>query len=154
MTLRDERFIKSACERLEARFQGVTASSAGFDAPYLGGVRDGFIFVEVLNVPPGNYDEVLGFAESLTTQHLRAGGSFVTFRLWASDEMTEDLRREAEQIVAGRVARYLAGLPMPPSYEAMSWNTFLDAGGSGENGPADIRRAEGYGLQQQFAKAA
>jgi len=110
---RDERFIRSACERLEARFRGVIASSAGFSAPYLGGVRDGFIFVEVLNVPPNRYDEALSFAEALTAQNLGDGGSFVTFRLWASDEMTEDLRREAEEVVTDRVSRYLAGRPMP-----------------------------------------
>lgn len=102
MTHRDERFVESACADLEARFRGVTASSAGFEASYLGGIRDGLVFVEVLNVPPDRYDEVLRSAEALTARHLRAGGSFVTFRLWASDEMTEALRKEAERVVTGR----------------------------------------------------
>lgn len=86
MTDRDRLFLANLCTELNRRFPGVSAGFEGFVSPYLGGDCDGFLLVEIFNVPENQMESVLKFGESLTRAHLMAGGAFVTLNLWTPED--------------------------------------------------------------------
>jgi hypothetical protein len=112
----DREFLSAVCGRLERRFPGVTAAFEGFLTPYLGNDRDGFLVVEVFNVPEDRMEDVLREGEAPAFEHLMKGGGFVTFSLWNAEDTQEyfsgDLRaleqapeRLAAWLSAARLAR-------------------------------------------------
>ncbi len=86
MTPDDRKFMMTLCGKLEAAFASISAGFEGFVSPHLGGERDGFLVVEVFNVPEEQMEEVLGFGERLAYDHLMAGGGFVTLSPWTPEE--------------------------------------------------------------------
>ena len=92
MTDRDRFFLAKLCTELNQRFPGVSAGFEGFVSLYLGGERDGFLLVEVFNVPENQMESVLKFGESLTHDHVMAGGAFVTLNLWTPEETQESFQ--------------------------------------------------------------
>jgi hypothetical protein len=98
MTDDDRAFVEKLCVDLEAKFSGVTAAHEGFKSSYLGGERDGFLVVEVFNVPDGRIEEVLRAGEALAFEHLMKGGGFVTFSLWTPEETTKYFQADLQEL--------------------------------------------------------
>ncbi len=110
MTDQDREFLTRLCAHLEERFPGVVAAHEGFVKPYLGGDRDGFLVVEVFNVPEDQMEEVLREGEALTYEHLMKGGGFATFSLWTPEETRQHFQHDLRAIADSRVMREAAEL--------------------------------------------
>ena len=90
----DRDFMRRLCRELDARFPGVKAAFEEFLSPDLGGERDGFLVVEVFNVPQAESEAVLEAAEAMAYDHLLAGGAFITLSLWTPEETQQHFAEE------------------------------------------------------------
>lgn len=86
MTKKDRAFLKALCAEIEERFPNVLAAFEGFVTSYLGGEADGFLTLEVFNVPEEQRAEIRSFGESRALEHLMSGGGFVVASLWDAEE--------------------------------------------------------------------
>jgi len=82
----DLKVLQSICSSIEARFPHVTAAFDGFVSPELGGPRDGYMVIEVFNVPSDQEDDLLDFAETKAEEASRADLRPISFGLWSKEE--------------------------------------------------------------------
>jgi hypothetical protein len=106
----------------------VTAAFEGFLTRDLGNDRDGFLVVEVFNVPEDRMEEVLRAGEALALEHLMKGGGFVTFSLWSPEETqgyfpqdvaTVRTQRFANLVLEETLARWVSSPGSEPQHTVL-----------------------------------
>ncbi len=77
--------------------------SSGFDdmeVGYLGGDEDGYITLEVFNVPETKYAEVQEFIERLTCNRIMEYKTPIVASIWIKGETREYFRKDAQNCMA------------------------------------------------------
>ena len=86
MTQDEREFLSELCAELQRRFPGVIAAFEDFVSGELGGPRDGYLVVEILNVPDDKLERLSAARGELTFDYFDHGGRPVIFGLWTCEE--------------------------------------------------------------------
>ena len=86
MTTRDRAFMTRLCAKIEEAYPETVAIFEGSAHPDLQSPDDGYLYVEILNMPTARWEEFLAFAEPLTAAHFFDGGGMVVLNLWSPEE--------------------------------------------------------------------
>ena len=114
MTQEEQEFLSGLCAELERTFRGVTAAFEDFVSGGLGGPRDGYLIVEIFNVPEDKLEDLSRARNELTFDYFDHGGRPVIFGLWTCEETEAHFADDVACIMQARAQ--LLQHPLGPAW--------------------------------------